>query len=256
MLNSKQARTQRERADQTQTRILEAAIRAFSENGLAGARTEQIAEAAGVNKALLYYYFQGKDALYAAALEAVAQGVVASSIATLEAARSAGERLVRFALNHFDRIHSQRPFQSLMQHEMMRLHRGEENALTPLVETVFRPMMVRVRKVYAEGRRTGELIAVEEMQLMYAALGANAFYFLSAPVMGMLQGTDLFTRRALMHRRKAAIEYLGQTIFVDRSHGAEVASRVLKEMPMPKTKGFRNIEGRKRVTKKNGARGL
>src|ERR1700683_362740 len=114
-----QNRTQAERADQTRARILEAAVREFSENGLAGARTEQIAEAAGVNKALLYYYFQGKDALYSAALEAVAQGVLISSVATLEAERSAGERLVRFALNHFDRIHSQRAFQSLMQHEMM-----------------------------------------------------------------------------------------------------------------------------------------
>jgi len=73
-------RTQAERADQTRTRILEAAVREFSEKGLAGARTEQIAEAAGVNKALLYYYFAGKEALYAAALEDVAQRVVAKSM--------------------------------------------------------------------------------------------------------------------------------------------------------------------------------
>jgi AcrR family transcriptional regulator len=58
-------RTQTERADQSRARILEAATREFSLNGLAGARTERIAEAAGVNKALIYYYFQGKDALYA-----------------------------------------------------------------------------------------------------------------------------------------------------------------------------------------------
>jgi TetR/AcrR family transcriptional regulator len=83
-------RTQAERADQTRTRILDAAIREFSENGLAGARTEQIAEAAGVNKALLYYYFQGKDALYTAALKSVAEGVRASSMAVLEAKASAG----------------------------------------------------------------------------------------------------------------------------------------------------------------------
>ena len=57
-------RTQTERADQTRARILDAAVREFSENGLAGARTEQIAEAAGVNKALLYYYFKSKEALY------------------------------------------------------------------------------------------------------------------------------------------------------------------------------------------------
>ena len=62
------SRTQAERADQTRARILDAAISAFSQLGLAGARTEQIAEAAGVNKALLYYYFKSKEALYEAAL--------------------------------------------------------------------------------------------------------------------------------------------------------------------------------------------
>ena len=87
------SRTQAERADQTRARILDAAVRQFSENGLAGARTEQIAEAAGVNKALLYYYFKSKEALYDAALEAVAEGVRATSMAVLEADASAGERL-------------------------------------------------------------------------------------------------------------------------------------------------------------------
>jgi TetR/AcrR family transcriptional regulator len=146
-----------DRADQTRARILEAAIGEFSENGLAGARTEQIAEAAGVNKALLYYYFQGKEALYAAAIEAVAESVLASSMAALSADQSAGERLLHFALNHFDRIHSQRAFQSLMQQEMLRLRQGEENALTPLVEKVFQPMMGRIRELLAEGMRTREL---------------------------------------------------------------------------------------------------
>ena len=51
---SNPTRTQAVRSDQARARILEAAIRQFGENGLAGARTEHIAEAAGVNKALLY----------------------------------------------------------------------------------------------------------------------------------------------------------------------------------------------------------
>ena len=106
MSASTPSRTQAERADQTRTRILDAAVREFSENGLAGARTEQIAEAAGVNKALLYYYFKGKNALYAAALEWIAEGVRDSSMAVLEADASAGERFLRATLEHFDRIHS------------------------------------------------------------------------------------------------------------------------------------------------------
>jgi TetR/AcrR family transcriptional regulator len=226
-------RTQTERADQTRARILEAAVREFSASGLAGARTEQIAEAAGVNKALLYYYFSNKLALYDAALESVANRVVTSSMAAMGAECSPGERLVQFALNHFDRIHSQRAFQSLMQQEMIRLHRGEENALASLVDKVFRPTMARVRQVYEEGRNSGELIRVDEAQIMYAALGANVFYFLSAPVMGLLTGTNPFDRSALEFRRQAAIEYLGSTIFMDRAHGARVAARVLASSPMP-----------------------
>jgi TetR/AcrR family transcriptional regulator len=227
------SRSQTERADQTRARILEAAVQEFSANGLAGARTEQIAEAAGVNKALLYYYFSNKQALYDAALESVADRVVTSSMAAMGAECSDGERLVQFALNHFDRIHSQRAFQSLMQQEMIRLHRGEENALAPLVEKVFRPMMTRIRQVYQDGRNSGELIEVDEMQIMYAALGANVFYFLSAPMMSMLTGGNPFENDALEFRRKAAIEYLGKTIFNDREHGARIAARVLAATPMP-----------------------
>jgi TetR/AcrR family transcriptional regulator len=233
-------RTQAERADQTRARILDAAIRQFSDNGLAGARTEQIAEAAGVNKALLYYYFKGKEALYAAALESVAEGVRVSSLAVLEGEGSAGERFLHSALNQFDRIHTNRGFQSLMQQEMVRLHRGEDNALTPLVETVFRPLMSRMQEVLREGMASGELIAADPTQIRYAALGANVLYFLSAPLMGMVTGTDLLERSALERRRKTAIEYLGQTIFTDREHGARVAARVLAATPMPTDGGIRH----------------
>jgi TetR/AcrR family transcriptional regulator len=120
-----------------------------------------------------------------------------------------------------------------MQQEMIRLHRGEENALAPLMDKVFRPMMARMRQVFAEGSSSGELIPVDELQIMYTALGANVFYFLSAPVMGLLTGTNPLERSALEHRRKVAIEYLGQTVFTDRAYGARVAARVLASTPMP-----------------------
>ena len=48
---------------------MRAAAGIFAESGLAGARTDAIANAAGVNKALLYYYFKSKESLYQAVLE-------------------------------------------------------------------------------------------------------------------------------------------------------------------------------------------
>ena len=69
----------------------------------------------------------------------------------------------------------------------------------------------------------------------YAALGANLLYFLSAPLIKLAMGTDPLEPRELELRRKAAVEYLGQTIFTDREHGARIAARVLAATPMPET---------------------
>lgn len=230
-----------DKSAETRGRILEAALNEFAAHGLAGARTEQIAAAAGVNKALIYYYFESKEKLYAAALESVADRVVTGSMAAMNTGRTPGEQLVHFALNHFDRIHSQHPFQSLMQQEMMRLRQGEESALSQIIERVFQPMTQRFRELFAEALSSGEVVPVDEWQMMYAALGANVFYFLSGPVIAILTETDVFAPQALAIRRKAAVEYLGQTIFIDRAHGALVAARVLQETPMPTSGDFKKL---------------
>ncbi|MET0628114.1 MAG: TetR family transcriptional regulator [Acidimicrobiia bacterium] len=48
----------------TKRRILDAALREFSDKGIAGARVDAIAERAGVNKRMLYYYFGSKQGLF------------------------------------------------------------------------------------------------------------------------------------------------------------------------------------------------
>lgn len=55
----------------TRAAILAAARTEFAAKGLSGARVRKIAEGAGVNKQLIYYYFGSKDDLYRTALEAV-----------------------------------------------------------------------------------------------------------------------------------------------------------------------------------------
>jgi TetR/AcrR family transcriptional regulator len=54
---------------QTRIRILDAATKVFALRGRAGARVEEIAELAGVNKQALYYHFADKDSLFVAVLE-------------------------------------------------------------------------------------------------------------------------------------------------------------------------------------------
>ena len=222
-----------ERAAETRQRILDAAAREFAANGLAGARTEAIAAAAGVNKALIYYYFNSKDALYQAALEDIAARVRDTTIAVLMKDASPGERIVRAALSHFDRVLSQQVFQSLMQQEMIRLHKGEPGVLPVIVKQVFEPVMILYRAMVQEGIASGELIEADWMQIHLSSLGGNVLYFLSAPVMRIVFGDEPMTKEALVTRRKAIVDFLGQAIFRDRQHGAEVAARVYGDSPMP-----------------------
>jgi TetR/AcrR family transcriptional regulator len=229
----KTAPTTNRRADLTRKAILRAAVHEFSTHGLAGARTDAIAESAKVNKALLYYYFKSKTALYAAAIEDATTEVAERAFAALDPKHSAGERLLRTALSHFDRILTQRDFQSLLQQEMVRMRMGKSEALPILVKNVFKPLLERLQLAVQEGIQNGELCPLDWLQVVYSALGANVLFFLSAPMMSRALPFDPFTPSAIAARRKTALQFLGNALFVDRAHGAKVARRVLAEMPMP-----------------------
>jgi TetR/AcrR family transcriptional regulator len=234
-----------DRAAETRARILDAALGEFSTHGLAGARTDRIANSAGVNKALLYYYFESKENLYLAALEMISAKIRDRTLAVFLRESSPGERVLRSALEHFDRILTQHEFQGLMQQEMIRLHKGESGALPILVTRVFAPVITMYQAMVREGIEAGELIQADWMQIHLATLGANVFYFLSAPIWRILLPYEPFAPEALAQRRTALVEFLGQAIFADRRHGAELAARVLADTPMPEVNTDRLMFGRK-----------
>ena len=59
----------------TEQQILEAARRVFIQKGLDGARMQEIADSAGINKALLHYYFRSKEKLFSRIFEQALDGV-------------------------------------------------------------------------------------------------------------------------------------------------------------------------------------
>jgi TetR/AcrR family transcriptional regulator len=233
-----------ERAAETRARILDAALSEFALHGLAGARTERIATAADVNKALLYYYFESKEKLYLAALEMIAGKVRDSTMAVFLRESSPGERVLRLSLNHFDRIMGQQEFQNLMQQEMIRLHKGESGVMPILVKKVFEPVLIMYRSTVREGVAAGELIEADWHQIQLASLGANVFYFLSAPIWRLISGEEPLSVESLTARRKSIVEFLGQALFKDRQHGAALAAKVFADTPMPATEGDRLKFGR------------
>ncbi|MBD3393552.1 MAG: TetR family transcriptional regulator [Chitinivibrionales bacterium] len=68
----------------TRARILSVAERLFAENGFDGTRVDDIAENAGVNKALIYYYFKSKDAILDALFTSAIQEVIQVIVSTYD----------------------------------------------------------------------------------------------------------------------------------------------------------------------------
>lgn len=149
---------------------------------------------------------------------------------------------------------AQREFQSLMQQEMVRFRRGESASMPLLVKTVFKPLLETLQETVHEGIRTGELCEMDWLQVVYSMLGANVFSFLSAPMIQLAVQSKPFDTAAIEFRRKAAVRFLGVALFADRAHGAELAKRVLAEMPMPEIKNLRPPGNAPRSTPKPGRR--
>jgi TetR/AcrR family transcriptional regulator len=81
------------RDSERRTRILEAAVGVFADGGLKGATIRRVGQAAGVNSALLYYYYDSKEALFTEAVTMVLQEFLAHLRARRHPFRGARDRL-------------------------------------------------------------------------------------------------------------------------------------------------------------------
>ena len=80
--------------------LLDAALQEFSAHGIAGARVDQIAKAAGVSAGLVYTYFGSKDELFAAVFDDIVEGTLSSTPIT-------ADDLAEYAGRLFDRYEAQ-----------------------------------------------------------------------------------------------------------------------------------------------------
>ncbi len=90
------------KADETKTRILDAALDEFSTRGVAGARVDRIAAAAGCNKNLLYVYFGSKENLFTVVLEQHLVRVYEDEPFTPDDLPGFAGRVFDFAMTHPD----------------------------------------------------------------------------------------------------------------------------------------------------------
>jgi len=230
-----ETRTGHERSAESRRLILAAAIAEFAEAGEAGARMERIAQAAGVNKALLHYHYRDKQGLYQAAIDAVFGGLKERQMAVLARPEASGERALRFLLSHFDYLTSNPSHPKMIGQEMMRAKRGGFEPLRRLIAHYMTPVSQAMHATLQEGMASGELRQFDARQFTMASIGSNIFYVISAPVTRSVFHESTNMREVLEQRRAALLDFAAATIYADRGRGMKTAQKILRETPLTET---------------------
>jgi TetR/AcrR family transcriptional regulator len=205
----------RGRPEQSRTAIVQAAVREFSREGVAGARIDAIARTARVNKALLYYYFKDKDALYGSVLDQVFGGLTATIDGVLTRDLPPREKLLTYVGAHFDYVASHPVYPRIVQAELMRAGRGGSRQLERVVKQYFRPLFGKLTALLHSGRVSGEFRPVDPLQFIPSMISVIIFYFNSAPVIKTMTGADPFTPERVAARRAAVLDFVSHALFCE-----------------------------------------
>ena len=214
--------------EESRAAILQAAAGEFAEHGIAGARTDEIAREAGVNKALLYYYFKDKETLYGAVLDDVFAGLKVTVFRVLDGDLPPREKMMAYAGAYFDFIASNQLYPRLMQREMMRAREGGSPHIDKVIKNYIRPIFQRVGELMQKGIAEHEFRPVNPAQFVPSMVAMIVFYFSSAPMMQKIVGFNPLTPERIAERRASVLDFISAALFVPAPHPAP------KPAPKPK----------------------
>lgn len=192
-------------SEATQKRILDAAKKEFSRNGLGGARVDVIAERAQANKRMIYHYFESKEALFQRVLEDaytdIRQAEQKLELDHLDA-RTALETFVRFTWKYYL---SNPEFLTLVNSE--NLHKAKHLKKSEIVPVLSRKLVSMVDRLLERGAKEGvfrEGIDPVQLNITIAAIG---YYYLTNRFTGsILYEQNLMAAEALQTRLDFNIE--------------------------------------------------
>lgn len=164
-------------ADATREALVRAATRLFAEVGFDGTTVEQIAAAAGVNKAMINYHFGGKAGLHAAILrESFAR--LAAEVTRLRDQRTAADEALRELIATLGRMMSEAPsLPAMMLREILAGGGRLDDALVAQMLSVFGT----TREIVERGVRTRRFRRVDPVLTHLGLIGSLLFYFATTP---------------------------------------------------------------------------
>ena len=191
----------------TRARILNVATREFSNKGYEGAKTDDIADRARINKRMIYHYFSSKELLYLAVLEAA-----------YERARSAEQKLeldqleplaalTRFVEFTFDSFVRDRTFINLLATENRQ--RAKVLKKSSQVNRMNSPVIDAIGRIIARGHADGSIRAgLDARQLWITIIGICYFFFSNIYTLSVIFDSDMENAASIAERRAHVVDFV------------------------------------------------
>jgi len=191
----------------TKRNIIDVATMEFAQNGLSGARIDEIAAKTKSSKRMIYYYFGDKEGLYLKVLEEAYSRVRATE-ATLELEHlqpvEALKTLVGFTFDHHN---SHESFIRLVMIE--NIHHGEYLARSPVIQKLNVPAIDAVRGIYDRGVKEGLFRPGLDPLELHWQISALCFFNVSnRATFSKIFMRDLGSETSLASLRQSAIEMI------------------------------------------------
>lgn len=192
--------------ENTEQKILHAAMSIFVAKGRYGAKMQEIADSAGINKAMLHYYFRSKDKLFARVFETVFSGIFSSLHTHFENDDSYHDKLGNFISAYIELIKSNSNLPLFILREIQE----DSNVVHALFSGVLKKIKLNLPLKFFEATKRaiqdGEIKAVDPRQLLITVLGSSVFYFIAEPLLSVfLKNDPNFSRDTFIDERKKAI---------------------------------------------------
>lgn len=187
--------------ENTEEQILDAAKNVFQTKGMDGARMQEIADKAGINKAMLHYYYRSKQQLFEAVFKNAFSLLAPQLNAILNDDSSIEDKVKNFSSNYISFI-IKHPY--LPNFIIQELNRNPEFILKLKDQKGF-PNLEKFKKQVALEVKKGIIKPISAEQLFINILALNIFPFVAKPLIKAFANIDNEDYKQLMVNRKTEV---------------------------------------------------
>lgn len=199
-------------AGDTRERILETAEDAFAYYGFSGASLQDIADRVGIKKASLFYYFKGKEELYAEVIQRVFKAIEGILFPTIYDANAGyAKKIEHMVGSTFDLLAKHPNYARMLYRELL----DNEDRVAEVSGMLFGPLLQAATDFLQKGMDEGALKPLDPMHYLLSNLGSITFYFVAGPIVEPFWRRELMSPQVLKERRAELIRYTLNAVLKD-----------------------------------------